>query len=63
MWKQTVACTSLAAVILLGLILYFSTSGHEDREAVKWLWAMLLALPLALFIAYLVKRLIEGLAD
>jgi hypothetical protein len=63
MWKQTVWATALAMLGLAGLALYFVTQPIPDYDAVGWLFAFMVLLPLALGACYLIRRLIEALSD
>jgi uncharacterized protein YqhQ len=63
MWTQTVYGTAAAAVIFCGLIVYFLTRSAPDYEAARFLVLLLVLLPVALAVAYGIRRLIESLAD
>ena len=61
-WKQTAVGTLLGALIIAGLLIYFFTKKPLDYQAIEWLIVLLALMPVALGVAYLIRRFIQRLA-
>jgi hypothetical protein len=63
MWRQTIWGTAIAAILFAGLIVYFLTLPTPDYQSAKFAGLLLILVPIALGGAYLIRRVIERLAD